>query len=218
MTCVLLLDQEVMLHWHICIDCNLCKASSIIIDIAPRLPWLPIFEGKFIKSFNSLFRSPHCSDCISASQVSLLDLQCLINVCRYKFDAAMFITKTPWSRYGNIWQYIVVFILLRVSGLSGGHPWIYYHVQKLKSRPQTGVSDTDRQQYIYHFHNYPDILIYSISSTSNKTLHCMITRWFTTMYWKTLTSIEGICTSSWDSCDIHAIKKINYHWYQEQEV
>ena len=88
----------------------------------------------------------------------------------------MLITKTPWSRYGNIWQYIVVFILSRVSGLSGGHPWIYCHVQNLKSRPQTGVSDTDRQQYIYHFHNSPDILIYSISSTSNKTLHCMITR------------------------------------------
>ena len=60
----------------------------MVFNVAPRLPRLPIFEGKFIKPFNSLFRSPHRPDRINASQVSLLDLQRLINVFRIGFDAA----------------------------------------------------------------------------------------------------------------------------------
>ena len=74
--------------WHMAsVDCNLRKTSSVLSVIVPRLPRLPIFEGKFIKPFNSLFRSPHQPDRVNVSQVSLLDFQRLINVFRFDLHA-----------------------------------------------------------------------------------------------------------------------------------
>ena len=73
----------------LCADYNSRMASSVVIDVVPRLPRLPIFEGKFIKPFNSLFRSPGCPDCMNASKVGVSTVLRSTDVFRFEFNSSV---------------------------------------------------------------------------------------------------------------------------------
>jgi len=44
---------------HMPADCSARGSSSVVSVVAPRLPLLPILEGKFLYPSDSLFRSPN---------------------------------------------------------------------------------------------------------------------------------------------------------------
>ena len=73
----------------LCTDCKLRISSSMVLNVAPRLPLHPIFEGKLIQLSYPLFRSPNGPDRDNASKVSVSVFTCSTDVCRDKFDAAM---------------------------------------------------------------------------------------------------------------------------------
>ena len=75
----------------------------MVFNIAPNLPLHPIFEGKFIKPFNSLFRSPFRPDCVNASKVSASVHSRSTDVCRLDLDAAAS-TAGPMDSVSMVWS------------------------------------------------------------------------------------------------------------------
>ena len=69
--------------------CKSCISSSMVLNITPRLPLHPIFEGKLIQLSYPLFRSLNGPDHDNASKVSVSVFTCSTDICRDKFDAAM---------------------------------------------------------------------------------------------------------------------------------
>ena len=72
----------------LCADCKSRISSSMVLNIMPRLPWLPALKGKFIKPFYSLFRSPDRLDRVTAFKVSPSAPFRSFNVSRSRFDTA----------------------------------------------------------------------------------------------------------------------------------
>ena len=72
----------------LCADCKSRISSSMVLNVAPRLPQLPALKGKFIKPFYSLFRSPDRPDRITAFKVSPSTPFRSFNVSRSRFDTA----------------------------------------------------------------------------------------------------------------------------------
>jgi len=95
-TCASLPDLVSRVAPHMPADCSARGSSSVVLDVAPRLPRHPEFEGKFIYIYPSdlLSRSPGRPDRVNASKVSRLDFQRATDVCRYDLDAS---ASTPGS-------------------------------------------------------------------------------------------------------------------------
>ena len=72
----------------LCTDCKSRIHSSVVFDIMPRLPQLPIFEGKFIKPFNSLFRSSGHPDRMNASKVGISAVLHSTDVFRFELNSS----------------------------------------------------------------------------------------------------------------------------------
>ena len=72
----------------LCADCKSHIRSSVVIDVAPKLPRHPGFGGKFTNPSYSFSRSPPRSDRVNASKVSISVVSHSINVCRSRFDTA----------------------------------------------------------------------------------------------------------------------------------
>ena len=73
----------------LCADCKSRIRSSVVIDVAPKLPWHPGFGGKFTNPSYSFSRSPPRLDHVNASKVSISVVSHSINICRSRFDAAV---------------------------------------------------------------------------------------------------------------------------------
>ena len=87
----------------LCADCKSHIRSSMVIDVAPKLPRHPGFRGKFTNPSYSFSRSPPRSDHVNASKVSISVVSHSINVCRLRFDTAV---STPGSNnsVSTIWM------------------------------------------------------------------------------------------------------------------
>ena len=95
--------SHIALAYGLCADCKSRIHSSMVFDIVPRLPRLPIFEGKFIKPFNSLFRSPFRPDRVNASKVSASVHSRSTDSCRLDLDAAAS-TAGPMDSVLTVWS------------------------------------------------------------------------------------------------------------------
>ena len=67
--------------------------------VAPRLPRLPIFKGKFIKPF----RSPIQPDRVNVSKVSSSTILCSTDISRFCFDVAA-ATAGPMNSVSMVWR------------------------------------------------------------------------------------------------------------------
>ena len=90
-------------HILLCADCKSCNSSSVVFNIAPKLPQHPRFKGKFIKPFNSLFRSPFRPDRVNASKVSASVHLRSTDICRLDLDAAAS-TVGPMDSVLTVWS------------------------------------------------------------------------------------------------------------------
>ena len=90
-------------HILLCVDCKSHNSSSMVFNIAPKLPQHPRFKGKFIKPFNSLFRSPFRPDHVNASKVSASVHSCSTDVCRLDLDAAA-LTVGSVDSVSTVWR------------------------------------------------------------------------------------------------------------------
>ena len=110
----------------LCADGNLRNRSSVVIDVAPRLPQHPALEGKYLQPYYSPFRFPGRPDRVNASKVSPSAFSRSTDVSRYCFDAAaatdgsvdptaMFRSVSEWLRESGMSQ-VSPFVFLRYFG------------------------------------------------------------------------------------------------------
>ena len=86
----------------LCTDCKSRIHSSVDFNIMPRLPQLPIFEGKFINPFNSLFRSPGHPDRMNVSKVGVSAVLHSTDVFRFEFNSSAS-TFGPTDPMATLW-------------------------------------------------------------------------------------------------------------------
>ena len=87
----------------LCADCKSRIRSSVVTVVAPRLPQHPVLQGKLIKPFNSLFRSPFRPDRVNASKVSASVHSRSTDVCRLDPDAAA-LTVGSVDSVSTVWR------------------------------------------------------------------------------------------------------------------
>ena len=97
--------------------------SSVVIDVAPRLPRHPALEGKYLQPYYSPFRFPGRLDHVNTSKVSPSAFSRSTDISRYHFDVA---TLTPGSNdhgemFGDVWRW------LRKSGTYAVSDFVFSH-------------------------------------------------------------------------------------------